>query len=227
MNKYAASACYVSLLLLTASIHVRAQDSPQLNPSALPPQGVKAEDFAPRGWKVAARATGDLNGDGRVDQVIQLVPHDYDYSGITAAPESQALLILFSSDDGRLQRAASTTKLLVSLVPQYIFQLSIKNGVLIVNQNYGMTDVTDITHRFRYDAKTGRFLLIGKDTFNYHRPQGPRWPGIRISENYLTGVRITTKDRWLRTGTNNPSTQHEEIARSRIFIEDVDEGFDK
>jgi hypothetical protein len=68
--------------------------------------------------------------------------------------------------------------------------------------------------------------IVMKDTFDYHRPQGPRWPATRVSENYLTGVRLTTTDRWLRNGTNKPTTQREEITRTRILIEDVDEGGD-
>jgi hypothetical protein len=38
----------------------------------------------------------------------------------------------------------------------------------------------------------------GKDTFPYHRPQGPLWPATKVSENYLTGVKLTTTDHWVR-----------------------------
>jgi hypothetical protein len=212
-----------ALLFVAISARARAQDVPTFKPEQVPTEGLRVQDFLPRGWKVGARAEGDLNGDRLSDHVLQLVPEDYDSTGISAAPESQALLILLSTDNGRLRRAGLATKLLALVVPQYIIDISIKNGVLVIHQNFGMTDVADLTHRFRYKPVPGRFLLIGKEIFNYHRPQGPRWPAIRVSENYLTGVRLTTTDRWLSNGTNRPTTERGRVARTRIFLEEVDE----
>ena len=189
----------------------------------MPAEGAGEQEFVPAGWKVDGRAEGDLNGDARPDLALRLVPGDYDSSGIQAAPESQALLVLLSADGGRLRRAGVATRLLVKVVPQYIFDVKIRNGVLVVNQNYGMTDVADLTHRFRYDQASGRFLLSGKDAFNYRRPQGPDWPAVKVSENYLTGVRLTTTDRWRGDRPLKPSEKREQIARSRVFLEDVDE----
>ena len=213
----------IALLFMAGSVQARAQDAPTFNPEQVPSEGRKPQDFLPRGWKIDARAEGDLNGDRLLDHALQLVPEDYDSSGISAAPEAQALLILLSADGDRLRLAGLATKLLVPIVPQYILAVSIKNGVLVINQNFGMTDVADLTHRLRYEPTWGRFLLIGKDTFNYHRPQGPEWPAIRISENYLTGVQLTTTDRWLSNGTNRPTTKRGRVARSRVFVENVDE----
>ena len=145
-------------------------------------------------------------------------------SGVVAAPESQALLILLSDSDG-LRRSVVTTKLLATFVPQYILDLSIKNGVLVIHQNFGMTDVTDLTHRFRLEPGTERFLLIGKDTFPYHRPQGPMWPVTKVSENYLTGVKLTTTDHWVGDD-NRPVTKRGRISKVRLFLEDIDESTD-
>jgi hypothetical protein len=220
---FALSWCCLSLLVCAS---VAAQDAPTFDAARVPAEGVKEQEFVPGGWKVDGRVEGDLDGDGRADRVLHLVPQDYDSSDITAAPESQALLILLSTEGGRLRRAGLATKLLVPVVPQYIFNLSIKNGVLVVNQNFGMTEVSDLTHRFRYDPASGRLLLIGKDTFSYHRPQGPEWPAVKISENYLTGVRLTTEERWHGERQLKPSEKREQIPRARTFFEDVDEASD-
>lgn len=211
------------LVCLPAHAEIRVQDAPVFNPGRVPAEGRKVEDFLPRGWEVGARAAGDLNGDQVPDQVVQLVPEGQESAGVGSAPESHVLLILLSSEGGGLRRAGLATRLLVPFVPQYGLELTIKNGVLVVNQNYGMTDVADLTHRFRYDRASGRFLLIGKDTYSYHRPQGPDWPATRVSENYLTGVRLTTTERWLRNGTNRATTERGRAGRPRIFFEDVDE----
>ena len=215
----------IAFFFLIGNVQARTQDTdtPQFNAAQVPAEGARAEDFVPRGWKIAERAEGDLNGDRRTDHALHLVPQDHDMSSITAAPESHALVILFAADAGRLRRAGLAIRLLVRIAPQYIFDLTIRNGVLVVHQNYGMTDVADLTHRFRYEAAAGRFILIGKDTFNYHRPQGARWPETRTSDNYLTGVRLVTTDRWLNDATNRPTTRREQIARTRVFLEDVDE----
>lgn len=210
-------------LFIMLSAPARAQeDAPAFKPEQVPAQGARAEDFLPRGWKVGARVAGDLNGDRLSDHVLQVVPSDYDSSGISAAPEAHALIVLLA-EGGKLRRAAVATRLLVPFVPQYGLEASIRNGVLVINQNFGMTDVSDLTHRFRYDPATGRFLLIGKDTWNYHRPQGPEWPATRISENYLTGVRLTTTEQWLRNGTNKAITKRGQASRARVYLEDVDE----
>lgn len=214
--------CLFLMLCKSAS----AQDAAAFDAARVPAEGAGEREFVPAGWKVDGRAEGDLDGDGRADLALRLVPGVYDSSGVGAAPESQALLVLLSSVGGRWRRAGLATKLLVPTVPQYIFNLSVKGGVLVVNQNYGMTDVADLTHRFRYDAAAGRFLLIGKDAFNYHRPQGPRWPAVKVSENYLTGVRLTTEERWRGERQLKPAEKREQMARSRVFLEDVDEDSD-
>ena len=211
------------LLVLVAPAH--AQDAPVFNPQQVPAEGRKAQDFVPRGWKIGTSAAGDLNNDEVPDQVLQIVPSDYDSSGVAAAPEAQALLILVS-DHGTLRRSALSAKLLATIVPQYIFELSIKNGVLVIHQNFGMTDVSDLTHRFRLEPATNRFLLIGKDILHYHRPQGPNWPATRISENYLTGVRLTTTDNWINDDTNKPVTKRGRVERARVFLEEIDETSD-
>ena len=213
----------LSLICPPALAQARGQDAPVFNPTQVPAEGRKIEDFLPRGWEAGARAEGDLNGDQVPDRVVQLVPEGHEAAGTGSAPESHALLILLSSEGGGLRRAGLATRLLVPFVPQYGLELTIKNGVLVVNQNYGMTDVADLTHRFRLDRASGRFLLIGKDTYSYHRPQGPDWPATRVSENYLTGVRLTTTERWLKNGTNRATTVRGRASRARAFLEDVDE----
>ena len=226
----------VTLLFLAGIAPARAQDAPTIiDPAQVPAAGARAEDFVPRGWKIGGRAEGDLNGDGRADSVLQLVPEDTpDNRSINDnAPLGNALVILLASDNGRFRRAGVAPRLLatpftfIAAQGQYSLELTIRNGILIVHQLYGMTDAVDLTHLFRYDPATARFLLIGKQTWNYHRPQGPDWPSTRVSENYLTGVRLTTTERWLNNETQKATTRRAPIARARVFIEDVDEDPDR
>lgn len=184
--------------------------------------GAGPQDFVPPGWKIAARVEGDLNSDGHPDQVLQLVTADTpdDRSDTDAAPEAQSLLILLA-DGSKLRRTGLASKLLLPIVPQYSLDLTISNGVLGVKQDYGMSDVIDLRHLFRYEPQTGRFLLIGKEVFFYTRPLNG--DTVKTSENYLTGVRLITTGHFRSgVGTVNETTKREQIARKKVYFEDVD-----
>jgi hypothetical protein len=211
------------LACLCAATGARAQDAPPFPVSAVPARGARVQDFVPRGWKVADQAAGDLNGDGRPDHVVHLVPRDTYYSAgaVTAAPEAQALVILLAEGRG-LRRAGLAPRLLQTMVPQWGLRLTIRRGVLIVNQNFGMTEVSDFTHRFRLDPATGRFVLIGRDQFFYHRPQEMTEP-VKRSENYLTGVRLITTGHWTSGGGYSETEKREQIARTKAYFDDMNE----
>lgn len=213
-----------AIVAAASATAARAQDAPSFDASRVPATGRQTHDFVPRGWKAAAEAAGDLNGDGRADHVLHLVPtgSGYDPNAISAAPDAQALVIVLAEPGGRLRRAAVATRLLVPIVPQYLLEMRIRGGVLIVHQNFGMTQVSDLTHRFRRDPATRRFVLIGSEHFYYARPQ-EAGETRRISENYLTGVRLTTVGRWGSGDTAHETTTREPIPRTRTDFEAVDE----
>lgn len=218
-----------ALALACAAAPAAAQDAPappptpELSASAVATRGARADDFVPRGWKIAARADGDLNGDGRADAVLHLVPRETWYSpdSITAAPGTHALVVLLADGAG-YRRAGVAPRLLQPDVPQYGLTLRIRNGVVITDQNYGMTEVTDVTHRFRLEPATGRFLLIGRDQLLYTRPQEAR-DSEKTSENYLTGVRLITTGHFTRSGGYRESTRREQIPRSKAYLDDIDD----
>jgi hypothetical protein len=220
----------VSLVALAAcacaSASALAQEAPPFPASAVPARGAGVQAFVPAGWKAAGETAGDLNGDGRPDRVVHLVPRDTDYdaNAVTAAPEAQALLILLAESGGGLRRAGVATRLLQNIVPQWGLRLTIRRGVLIVNQNYGMTEVQDVTHRFRLDP-TGRFLLIGRDQLDYHRPQELSDP-VKTSENYLTGERLITTGHYTAGGGYRETEKRERITRTKIWFDDVDEDYE-
>ena len=223
---YVRARCLLLLIaLLALAGGARAQDvEPRFDAAKVPADGARIEDFIPRSWKVGQKLTGDLNGDARPDTVVQLVPADYpDEPAVSdAAPPDQALLILLATDNGRLHRAGLAAKLLDTDGPQYILDLSIKNGVLVVHQNYGMSDVVDLTHRFRYDPTAARFQLIGRDSFIYTRPLSDDTE--KVSENYLTGVRLTTTGHFSRkSAIVRETTARARIPVKKVYFEDVSE----
>jgi hypothetical protein len=213
------------LALLAIAVPAVAQEEPPLDPSRVASTGARLSDFVPRGWRVAQEARGDLDGDGREDRVIHVFPASntwYQTDGVTASPDSHALIVLLAGADGRLRRAGVAAKLLQPVAPQWGLRMNIRRGVLIVNQNYGMTDVTDVTHRFRWDAAARRFILIGRDVFSYHRPQEVE-ESVKRSENYLTGEALITTGRFAADGRYSETVRRERIPRAHQAMEDVDE----
>ncbi|HVG45380.1 MAG TPA: hypothetical protein VM890_11635 [Longimicrobium sp.] len=213
----------VLLLLLACMVAsaARAQDAPGLRAAAVPARGARAEAFVPAGWKIAAQAQGDLNGDGRADRVLHLVPREYE-ADLYAPPETGALVILLAGSGGSLRRAGVAPRLLLSSMPQWSLQLAIRRGVLVVGQHYGMADVWDLTHRFRLDAPSRRFILIGRDLLTFHRPQG-MYDNWSKSENYLTGVRLDTVGKLQPDGSYRDRVERRRIPRRRTAFEDVNE----
>lgn len=215
----------LALSLIATPLPAAAQDAPPLDPARVPATGARVQDFVPAGWRVAHQVIGDLNGDTRADRVLHVVPRgdtDYDRDAVTAAPSTHAIIVLLADAGGRLRRGGVAARLLQPYMPQYGMEITIRRGVLVVNQNFGMTGVTDLTHRFRWDAATRRLLLIGRDQFYYTRPQ---WNDdhVRRSENYLTGVRLVTTEHARNGKMERTTTERARIPRTRTPMERVDE----
>jgi len=232
------SAFLLSLTLLLsatafANPPARQDETPRyLDVNLVPAGGRSASDFVPKGWKLEGdegETTGDLNRDGVPDKVLRLV-EDLPVEGKDGVYNTRyrALVVLFGRAGGGFKRAAVATKLLgCSLCAGVLgdpeggnIQIEIKNGVLNVNQLSGSREATDLTQRFRYDAASGRFLLIGEDVNNYDRAEGG---GTTTSTNYLTGVRVTKMTRPTRKGDDAViSNRTTRVSVTRRFIEDVD-----
>ena len=202
-----------------------------LDAGLVPAEGREPADFVPRGWKTEGAAgvvTGDLNRDGAPDAVLRLVEDaPAEGAGGVLNERARALVIVLARPGGGYRRAAVAPRLLGCVGCAGVLgdpeggniQVEIKNGVLNVNQLSGSRWATDLTQRFRHDAATGRFVLIGEDVSEYDRAAGG---GTSTSTNYSTGVRVTKRARVLRGGRESVTTKRTRVTRARRFIEDVD-----
>jgi hypothetical protein len=92
--------------------------------------------------------------------------------------------------------------------------------VIVVDQDHGSRDVANTTYRFRYEAETQRFILIGFDYADRDRAVGTV---TSESTNYLTGTRIVMKGKGKRDVTTRT-----QIPKKKIYLDDVDyEGFEE
>jgi hypothetical protein len=218
-------------LLLSLSGAARQDEERRfLDPQLVPAEGRWARDFVPKGWKLEGEgvATGDLNGDGADDSVLRLVEDmPLEAADGTLTTRYRALVILLAKPGGGFTRATVATKLLgCSLCYGALgdpeggnIQIEIKNGILDISQLSGAREATDLTLRFRRDAATGRFQLIGEERSDYDRAAGG---GSGTSTNYLTGVRVTKTTTVGRGGRERTSSKTTRVPRTRRFIEDVD-----
>ena len=201
-----------------------------LDPKKVPAEGPSSTSFMAPGWKIESFSYGDLNGDAREDVVLRLVENlPFENEEGAWNDRHRALVIIFKRADGSFERAAVATRLIYcstcagALGDQEGANISveIKGGVLNVSQMSGSRWATDHTWRFRYDAKAGRFALIGEDVETSDRAAGG---GTSTSTNYLTGLRVTKKTAVLKEGQEPRvvSTRRTRLKPSRRFIEDVD-----
>jgi hypothetical protein len=197
-----------------------------LDPTRVPLEAARVEEFVPRGWKIHSQAKGDLNNDGRVDVALILFDKSLDDAMPRSVDNPQpALVIVFATEQNRWRRAGINPRLIVSDDSGFApLRIEIKNGVVILRQEEqsdisANTNDYAYTDRFRYEPTEDRFLLIGEDDANTHRDAAA--DGIRVSDNYLTGERVITimhaaRGKYVRE-TN--TTRH--IEKQKVFLEEA------
>jgi hypothetical protein len=227
----------LTLLLLSQAVALsaaRQDETPRyLEAKLVPSEGRAVADFVPRGWKLEgdeAELTGDLNKDGVPDKVLRLVEDlPVERPDGVYNTRYRALVVLLARPDGGFKRAVVATRLLGCTLCAGVLgdpeggnvTIEIKNGVLSVGQLSGSREATDLTQRFRYDAASGRFVLIGVDVEQYDRAEGG---SETVSTNYLTGLRVSKKMQVKKPGADPVlvSNKTTRVKRERRFLEDVD-----
>ena len=194
-----------------------------LDKSRVPTTANDIQKFVPQGWKLEEQLRGDLNADGASDYVLKLVEDKPDKdAGGDPTERYRALVIVLQGSANQLTRAAVAGKLLQCTrcggafygVVETPTSVEIKNGVIEVNQDHGSRDLTNTYYKFRYDAATNQFILIGFDYADADRLTGNV---MSESTNYLTGVRLTTRGK----GNRDVKTRTV-VPKKKISIEDVD-----
>ncbi|WP_024299312.1 hypothetical protein [Methylomicrobium lacus] len=208
------------LLLFALGSAASASDA-AFDPGKLPREGRVFDDFTPEGWMVADRADGDLNGDGVADRAEVLVQKP---AAPDALAESQrVLLVLVSGEKGKFLPGGSQANLLVCVTCGGVKEsagVEIKKGILIVSQLTGSREFEDQTWRFRYDAKSRRFVLIGEDV---RYGDGAVGTGYKESFNFLTGIKISESYRFdpKRGREITTAPKRDKIPKQARFLEEV------
>jgi hypothetical protein len=92
--------------------------------------------------------------------------------------------------------------------------VQIEKGVIVVDQDHGSRNLTNTYYRFRYDAASRQFILIG---FDYADADRLTAQVVSESTNYSTGARIVT-----RSKGNRDIKSSSKIPLKKTSIEQVD-----
>ncbi len=228
MNKkiiLGAAACAVfAILTAFPAPSFGQEEETNFDSSKIPSTAESIEGFVPEGWNLEEKVTGDVNGDGVADHLLKIIdskPETADEGEMGAG--NRVLIIVFADKEGNLRRAAVAPSVLQCASCGGAFygagnapaNVSIKNGVIIVEQDYGSRWVSEMTFRFRYDAQPEKFILIGFDYTSRDRAEGNI---TSESTNYLTGKRITSVSKVGRKAVSTTTN----VAKDRMSIEEVD-----
>lgn len=216
-------ALWLSPLTLPVPAAAAAQALPPVAYPRLVAEAAAAEGFVPKGWKIEARAGGDLDGDAREDFVLVLRSQD----PANVIPEAtceqefdtnpRILAVLLAKRGGGYRLAVENH----ALIPRRdnacqvdpFSAIAIERGTLRLvlerMMSAGGWDAGLTTFKWRW--REGALRLIGFDYSNVKRNTGAM--GL-LSVNYLTGrAKITTgniesdreKVRWTRLRGRAPT----------------------
>ena len=225
-------ACSLLLCLLAALPFCCWADEAEssIDTSRIPVAGTGVNDFVPPGWIIEEQVSGDLNKDSFTDIALKLIEDkpvkDKDDENLEC--RRRVLIILFKDNHGKFSRVAVAERLLqgtgdggafYAFVPAPA-NVKIEKGILVVNQDHGSRNVIENTFRFKFDASSKRFVLIGLDQKDRDRLTGVI---IAKSTNFLTGERIIQRSRFIPTksGYVRESTLKKRIPKETLFIEQV------
>lgn len=152
-------------------------------------EGPRAASFVPRGWVLEQQAEGDLTGDRRPDLAVlirQQRPDD--------AEHDRALVVVERGADGVYARIGVGTRFLLcsscyGAVAGAVGTplLSIRRGVLHIDQLSGSREARERALRFRLDAESGRMQLVGEELNTWDRVDRH---GTRTVTNHLARTRV-------------------------------------
>jgi hypothetical protein len=188
----------------SASVLSFSQSPEKLHSAKFPSMAGDEKAFVPDGWMIEEKITGDVNADSIPDTVLKLIEVGWEKDERQENVKNEGeriMLVLLGTGDGRLRPVGFSDKLLqcgscggafygVMKAPANV---SLQKGAIIVEQDYGSRVLSAWTFRLRYDAKLQKVMLIGIDWHSTDRATGE---SLSISENLLTGRRLTEKSQY-------------------------------
>lgn len=200
----ARSRLLLSLSLLVSAAPALAADRPQ-HPPLITEQ---LASYLPDGAGIEARLDADLTGDGRPDLAVVAVNDDVRVLKVMIAYVGE--FDMGFDPVGEMKMGSA---------PLGIASLSVKKGVLIVEDLDGGTTAIQSLYRFRFDPKATKMRLIGDDVSLYSRTNAH--DSTSISTNRLSGVQIVKRSVVGEDGYTDQPEQKKKVGTAPIWMEDA------
>lgn len=175
------------------------------------PARMETEDLAsymPDGADIETRLDEDVTGDGLRDLVF------------VARNEEVRVLKVMVSYAGEFDMGYEPVgEMRMGDAPLGAASLSVKKGVLIVEDLDGGTSAIQSLYRFRFDGKVNRMRLIGDDVSLYSRTNAH--DSTSISTNRLTGVQLVKHSVVGADGYTDQPEQKKKVSTAPVWMEDA------
>ena len=192
------------LLLAAAALPVPAQ---QLRH----PPKMEAEEMAmylPDGGTLEVRLDEDVTGDGVRDVVF-----------VGRNDEVRVLKVMAGYVDEFNTGHDPIGEMRMGDAPLGSASLSVKKGVLLVEDLDGGTTAIQSLYRFRFDRKQRRMRLIGDDVTLYSRTNAH--DSTSISTNRLNGLQIVKRSVVGKDGYTDQPEQKKQVSTAPVWMEDA------
>ncbi len=175
------------------------------------PARMEAEDlvsYMPDGATIETRLDQDVTGDGLRDLVF-----------VARNDETRVLKVMVAHADEFNMGYEPVGEMRMGDSPLGDASLSVKKGVLIVEDLDGGTTAIQSLYRFRFDAKENRMRLIGDDVSLYSRTNAH--DSTAISTNRLTGLQIVKRSVVGNDGYTDQPEQKKQVSTAPVWMEDA------
>ncbi len=175
------------------------------------PPKMEAEEMAmylPDGGTLEVRLDEDVTGDGVRDVVF-----------VGRNDEVRVLKVMSGYVDEFNTGHDPIGEMRMGDAPLGSASLSVKKGVLIVEDLDGGTTAIQSLYRFRFDRKENRMRLIGDDVSLYSRTNAH--DSTSISTNRLTGEQVVTRSVVGEDGYTDQPPVKKKVGTAPIWMEDA------
>ena len=164
--------------------------------------------YLPDGAQIETRLDADFTGDGLRDLAV-----------VAANDDVRVLKVMIGYADDTSMGFDPVGEMKMGGSPLGAASLTVKKGVLLVEDLDGGTTAIQSLYRFRFDPKQTKMRLIGDDVTLYSRTNAH--DSTSISTNRLTGAQVVKRRVVGEAGYTDQPEQKKKVGTAPIWMEDA------